>query len=97
MATTPEPPFTRRVATVLLAIAVIVFLVGVISLALGWIEVATACAGVFTVMWLTMRMRLKKRAREADAASAPTAKAPTAKGPTAKEPEPRSGRRRRPR
>jgi uncharacterized membrane protein len=69
---------------VLLAGAVAVFIVGVVALAAGWIEVATACAGVFTVMWLAMRSRMKKVAREAEAAQA---------GPT----EPRSSRRRRPR
>jgi uncharacterized membrane protein len=49
---------------------VVVFIVGVVALAMGWIEVATACAAVFTVMWLAMRARTKKVAREAEAAEA---------------------------
>jgi hypothetical protein len=87
--TVPNPataPFTRRTALVLLVGAVVVFVVGVVSLALGWIEVAAACAAVFTVGWLAMRSRLRKAGRQRDEAES-TAGPPQAGGR-------RSGRRR---
>jgi len=37
-----------------------------VSLALGWIEVATACVAVFTVGWLGMRARIKRLRQEQD-------------------------------
>jgi cytochrome b len=69
----PAPPFTRRTALVLLAGAATVFVVGVVSLAFGWIEVATACAAVFTVGWLAMRRRLRRIDRGRDDVERPAA------------------------
>ena len=64
----PPSPFSKREATVFLVGAVVTFVVGVIALALGWIEVASACAGVFAIGWLGMRSRIKRVAREREEA-----------------------------
>lgn len=76
MSDPPASPFSRRAAIVLLVLAVVVFLVGVVALAMGWIEVATACAAIFTVMWLGMRSRMKRAARDAEAGDAPAVQEP---------------------
>ena len=62
----PAPaPFTKRTAMWLLVAAVFLFVVGVVSLALGWIEVATACAAIYAVGWLGLRSRVKRVKAEA--------------------------------
>jgi hypothetical protein len=44
-----------RAARVMVALVVLVFLVQIVALALGWIEVALACAGVYVVAWFALR------------------------------------------
>ncbi|MEW6582826.1 MAG: hypothetical protein AB1416_08710 [Actinomycetota bacterium] len=79
MQPSPAAPFTRRTATILLAAALVLFVVGVVSLAVGWAEVATACAAVFAVGWLGMRARAKRIAAQREAARREAAEAEAAR------------------
>lgn len=53
----PDPPrrLSPRAARVLIAVFALVFVVQVVALAVGAIEVALACAAVYVVAWFAVR------------------------------------------
>lgn len=52
--TTPRR-MSPRVGIALAAVAVLVFLVQIVALALGRLDIALACAGVYVIAWFVMR------------------------------------------
>jgi Flp pilus assembly protein TadB len=56
--TRPGRP-SPRLGLLLVAVAVALFLVQIVALALGWIEIALACAGLFVVAWFVLRARMR--------------------------------------